>query len=119
MKYYLEGVLIAVGVVDVLPESLSSVYFFYDPRYRKYSLGVYGALREIEFVKQKLVQGMRYYYLGFYIQDSQKMVYKGEYMTSEILCPITRLWVELDDEVKKHIHEVNERMSGGDLAYYK
>lgn len=53
MKYYLEEKLIAVGVVDVLPESLSSVYFFYDPKYRKYSLGVYGALKEIEYIREK------------------------------------------------------------------
>ena len=30
-RYYLDGSLIAVGVVDVLPHSLSSVYVFYDP----------------------------------------------------------------------------------------
>jgi arginine-tRNA-protein transferase len=53
MKYYLDDTLIAVGVVDILPHGLSSVYFFYDPQYRKYSLGVYGALREIEFIQMK------------------------------------------------------------------
>lgn len=47
MKYYLDDELIAVGVVDLLPESVSSVYFFYDPAYKKYSLGVYGVLSEI------------------------------------------------------------------------
>lgn len=31
MKYYVDDRLMAVGVVDVLPKSLSSVYFFYDP----------------------------------------------------------------------------------------
>lgn len=30
-RYYLDGVLVAVGVVDVLPACLSSVYVFYDP----------------------------------------------------------------------------------------
>jgi arginine-tRNA-protein transferase len=47
MKYYLENQLIAVGVVDLLTESVSSVYFFYDPSYKKYSLGVFGVLSEI------------------------------------------------------------------------
>lgn len=47
MKYYLDDELIAVGVVDLLQESVSSVYFFYDPLYKKYSLGVYGVLSEI------------------------------------------------------------------------
>jgi len=51
MKYYLANELIAVGVVDILPMSLSSVYFFYEPKYKKYSLGVYGVQKEIEFIK--------------------------------------------------------------------
>ena len=44
MKYYLNNKLIAVGVVDILPEVLSSVYFFYDPDYKKYSIGNFGSL---------------------------------------------------------------------------
>lgn len=52
MKYYLFDKLIAVGVVDVLPQVLSSVYFFYDPDYKKYSLGVFGSLQEIEYIKK-------------------------------------------------------------------
>jgi arginyl-tRNA--protein-N-Asp/Glu arginylyltransferase len=31
MKYYLDDKLFAVGVVDILPEGLSLVHFFYDP----------------------------------------------------------------------------------------
>lgn len=31
MKYYLDKKLIAIGVVDILPTGLSSVYFFYEP----------------------------------------------------------------------------------------
>lgn len=37
--------LIAVGVLDILPRCVSSVYFFYDPDYSFLSLGVYSALR--------------------------------------------------------------------------
>jgi arginyl-tRNA--protein-N-Asp/Glu arginylyltransferase len=39
-----------VGVVDVLPSCLSSVYCFYDPDYRHLSLGKYTALAEIAWV---------------------------------------------------------------------
>jgi arginine-tRNA-protein transferase len=40
----LDGKLIAVGVVDILPKCLSSVYLFYDPDYAFLSLGIYSGL---------------------------------------------------------------------------
>jgi arginine-tRNA-protein transferase len=52
-KYYLDGALIAVGVVDVLPHALSSVYVFYDPELARSTLplGKLTALREIQWVQ--------------------------------------------------------------------
>lgn len=44
-QYWLDGKLIAVGVIDILPKCVSSVYFFYDPLYMNLTLGTYGALR--------------------------------------------------------------------------
>lgn len=41
-----------VGVVDVLPHCLSSVYCFYDPAFRQLSLGKLTALWEIHWVTQ-------------------------------------------------------------------
>lgn len=38
-QYWLDGVLIAVAVMDVLPGYLSSVYFFWDPDLAHMSLG--------------------------------------------------------------------------------
>jgi len=37
--YRLDGELIAVGVLDILPGCVSSVYFMYNPKWEKYSLG--------------------------------------------------------------------------------
>jgi arginine-tRNA-protein transferase len=37
--YRLDGELIAMGVIDILPACISSVYFIYDPRHEKFSLG--------------------------------------------------------------------------------
>ena len=51
MLYILDGKIIAVGVCDITPQALSSVYFFYDPDYKKLSLGVISALNEIGYVK--------------------------------------------------------------------
>jgi arginyl-tRNA--protein-N-Asp/Glu arginylyltransferase len=48
-RYYLDGVLIAVGVVDVLPHALSSVYVFYEPSLAPtLPLGKLTALREVQ-----------------------------------------------------------------------
>lgn len=46
--------------------------------------------------------------MGFYIQDNQKMAYKGDYRPSELLCPITYRWVPLDEELKKRISKIKE-----------
>ncbi len=119
MKYYLFDKLIAVGVVDVLPQVLSSVYFFYDPDYKKYSLGVFGSLQEIEYIKKNNAKypHFRYYYMGYYIQSSQKMVYKGTtllsiplgyYYPSELLCPYTFQWVAIDEHTKALIDQDKE-----------
>eukprot|EP00794_Sanderia_malayensis_P017375 gene17375-19114_t len=88
-QYYLDGKLIAVGVIDILPHCLSSKYLFYDPTCSFLSLGTYSALREIYFIR-KLQQGCPefiHYYLGFYIHSCQKMRYKGQYEPSYLLCP--------------------------------
>ncbi|XP_045147567.1 arginyl-tRNA--protein transferase 1 isoform X1 [Echinops telfairi] len=44
-QYWLDGKIIAVGVIDILPSCVSSVYLYYDPDYSFLSLGVYSALR--------------------------------------------------------------------------
>ncbi|CAD8164673.1 unnamed protein product [Paramecium pentaurelia] len=108
MKYYLENQLIAVGVVDLLPQSVSSVYFFYDPDYKKYSLGVYGVLSEIEYIQKKQISSpqLQYYYMGFYIMDSKKMAYKAEYTPCELLCPRTYRWVSLTKQIKEKIEKI-------------
>ena len=62
-----DGPLVAVGVVDVLPHFLSSVYAFYDPTFSsRLELGKYTALREIEWVRRasKYRTELKYYYLG-------------------------------------------------------
>ncbi|NXM07223.1 ATE1 transferase, partial [Tyrannus savana] len=44
-QYWLDGKIIAVGVIDILPYCVSSVYLYYDPDFSFLSLGVYSALR--------------------------------------------------------------------------
>jgi arginine-tRNA-protein transferase len=92
MLYRIQDKLIAVGVVDLLPLGLSSVYVFYDNSYKQLGLGKYTALKEIEFCAQ---HGFAYYFMGFYIHTCEKMKYKGEYKPSDLLCPTTLQWYPL------------------------
>eukprot|EP01038_Epipyxis_sp_PR26KG_P009262 gene9262-12477_t len=89
-EYRLDGILIAVGVVDILPSGLSSVYFFYEVQYKDLVLGKYSALKEIEFCKN---HNFEYYYMGFYIHTCSKMRYKAEYQPSDLLCPTSLKWI--------------------------
>lgn len=90
--YRLNGKLIAVGVVDLLPLGLSSVYVFYDNSLKQLALGKYTALKEIEFCR---THHFAYYFMGFYIHKCEKMRYKGEYKPSDLLCPTTFQWFPL------------------------
>ncbi|XP_069836361.1 arginyl-tRNA--protein transferase 1 isoform X6 [Dendropsophus ebraccatus] len=97
-QYWLDGKIIAVGVIDILPYCVSSVYLYYDPEYSFLSLGVYSALREIAFTRelQKKAADLCYYYMGFYIYTCPKMRYKGQYKPSQLLCPETYSWVPIE-----------------------
>ena len=89
-QYLIDGKLVAVGVVDILPRCLSSKYLFWDPDYAFLSLGKYSALQEINWVKQNQTYcaSLQYYYLGYYIHNCGKMRYKATYCPSELLCPL-------------------------------
>ncbi|XP_066285370.1 arginyl-tRNA--protein transferase 1-like isoform X2 [Branchiostoma lanceolatum] len=97
-QYWLDGKLIAVGVVDILPNCVSSVYLYYDPDYHYLSLGTYSALREIALTRQlhETAPRLEYYYMGFYIHTCSKMKYKGNYDPSFLLCPEVYSWVPVE-----------------------
>lgn len=105
---------VQVGVVDILPTCLSSVYCFYDPDFRHFSLGKLTALMEIKWVQQasRFRPDLRYYYLGFYIHNCQKMKYKGDYAPSELLCPETRSVASLSHPTPSPRHQIVLSMFG-------
>ncbi|PKA55092.1 Arginyl-tRNA--protein transferase 1 [Apostasia shenzhenica] len=94
-QYVIDGKLVAVGVVDILPRCLSSKYLFWDPDLAFLSLGKYSALQEINWVKetQLFCPSLHFYYLGYYIHSCSKMRYKAAYRPSELLCPLRYEWV--------------------------
>lgn len=88
-EFYLENQLIAVGFLDLSKMATSSVYFIYDPDFQKRSLGVLGALAEIEYTKNS---GRDYYYLGYYIEENNSMNYKNQFRPYQTFNWKTGLW---------------------------
>lgn len=102
--YRIDGKLVAIGVIDILPYCLSSIYFIYDPDFSFLSLGVVSALREIQWIKCLIEQApkteLRYYYLGYYVHSCPKVRYKSSFKPSYLLCPVTLQWVPMEDAEK-------------------
>ena len=117
-QYRIDGKLVAVGIVDVLPGCLSSKYLFWDPDYAFLELGKVSALVEMAFVvqaKSKLARNvpasgvvrMRHYYQGYYLHTCPKMVYKSQYKPCEMLCPACLSWISFDAALKERFDASN------------
>lgn len=80
---YLRGSeLVGVGLVDVTPGALSSIYFYHRPHWRPLGPGTFSALKELEYAKQT---GRRWLYLGYWIAENASMSYKNRFTPHEIL----------------------------------
>ncbi|KAK5119360.1 hypothetical protein LTR85_007716 [Meristemomyces frigidus] len=95
--YRLDGRLIAMGVLDLLPHAVSGVYFLYHHDFEKWSFGKLSALRETVLA---LEDGYEYYYMGYYIHGCKKMRYKGDYKPQFVLDFHGLEWDLLDDEMR-------------------
>jgi arginyl-tRNA---protein transferase len=96
--YRLDGRLIAMGVIDLLPHCVSGVYFLYHQDFEKWGLGKLSALREASLA---IEGGYGYYYMGFYIHSCSKMTYKNEYKPQYFLDLETYGWNPLDGEARR------------------
>ena len=74
------GVLVAGCLIDRLRDGHSAVYSFYDPLLQQRSLGSYMILWLVDEARRK---GLRNVYLGFWIEQSQKMAYKRRFAPLE------------------------------------
>jgi arginine-tRNA-protein transferase len=72
-----DGHLVGVSVFDCGASALSAVYCYYDPDYSRWSLGTFAILRQIELCRKL---GLRYLYLGLYVEGCEAMTYKARYL---------------------------------------
>jgi arginine-tRNA-protein transferase len=79
--YYVDGRLVGVGYVDVLPAAYSAIYFVYDPRERARSLGTWNVLCQIEAAAARRIP---FVYLGYYVPGCASMAYKAKFHPHEI-----------------------------------
>lgn len=71
-----------VSVIDIVNDGISAVYTFYDTLETKASFGTYSIMWLIEWTK---LLGLPYFYLGYWIADSQKMAYKQAFKPQQKL----------------------------------
>lgn len=98
--YRLDGKLIAIGVLDILPSCVSSVYFIYDNTWERFSLGKISAMREAALAREIHDAGIGAVdalYLGFYVHSCPKMKYKGDYSPSYLADPEDYTWWPFND----------------------
>lgn len=118
--YRLDGKLVAVGIIDVIPKGMVSIYMWYDvsKEISKYSFGVYSALKEIEMVRAMSERNPRiqYYYLQGWNCNNKKLNYKANYEPEEFYCPcIIPDWVSSLDGVAL----AKKKVIGGDSTTIK
>jgi arginine-tRNA-protein transferase len=78
------GELLAVALTDVLTDGLSMVYSFFDSGEAARSLGTFMILDHIARARR---MGLPYVYLGYWVQGSRKMDYKGRFLPQQRLTP--------------------------------
>lgn len=82
LEFRMDGTLVAVAVTDVGASAISAVYTFFDPDLGDRGLGTHAILRQIALARSN---GMRWLYLGFWIEGHPKMHYKSRFGPGQIL----------------------------------
>ena len=80
--YYIGDKLVGVDLIDILPHGISSIYFYYDPDFEKYSLGTFSMLQQIQMAK---TNNLEWIYMGYYVKGCQSLEYKGRYQPYTVL----------------------------------
>lgn len=80
--YFERDKLVGVALMDEVPGAISLVYCFYDPGWRARSPGTFSILNQLLYSK---ASNLDYAYLGYWIESSPSVSYKGRFHPREIL----------------------------------
>jgi arginine-tRNA-protein transferase len=84
--------LIAASVMDIGHHSTSAVYTYFDPAQRRYSLGTFAVLKQIQWA---IENQRRYVYLGMYVAENSHLNYKARYLPQQRL--IAGNWTDYEN----------------------
>lgn len=76
VQYRIEGKLIGTSIIDIGYNWINAVYFYFDPKESKRSLGTYNILHLVDLAQQWEVE---YIYLGYLINEVSAMRYKRSF----------------------------------------
>ena len=99
-RYYDGEKLVGISYVDKLPNTLSAVYFFYDPEWSDLSPGTFSILHELAYAESL---GLEYYHLGYYVAGCPSMQYKKRFLPHEHLKGQGELWDWQDSQWVKDL----------------
>ena len=83
MQYFFLFLLLYKEILDFLDKGkdcLSRVYCIYDTRFFHLGFGTFSILKEIEHTRSL---GLKYYCLGYYVQEFQRIAYKNNFKPRE------------------------------------
>ena len=110
--------LIARGIIDLGETSVLAKLNFFDPEYKKYSMGKFLMLKTLEFMQER---GLEWYYPGYIIVGRPKFDYKlflgkdsAEYYDPEI-----EAWRKYSDEIMKPEVRTEEEKNLLENVYFR
>ena len=80
--YFVDNSLVGVDLIDILPNGISSIYFYYDPDFSKYSLGTFSMLKQVQIAQDN---NLDWIYMGYYVKGCQSLEYKSRYKPYHVL----------------------------------
>ncbi|MDC0182776.1 arginyltransferase [Nitrosomonadales bacterium] len=89
IEFRLDNELKIVSIIDLVNDGISAVYTFYDCDNNKLSLGTISIIWLLDLCKR---ENLKFLYLGYWINESQKMKYKTNFKPYELM--IEGIWQE-------------------------